>query len=167
VKRGGAADDYRAWKADVATEMERQHRIAASIIPESAPTIGPGTACGALLGRVPRLAQRRVILFFWPMRASSWNHSSMASTSTAFRARLHPGARGVSLLNSSIAPNRLSTWRAGACGPQFSPVLMGGFELPGGCLGEVSPRPMSIFSFGSGTNAGVAHSFNTRKSRLP
>jgi hypothetical protein len=34
VKRGGAADDYRAWKADVATEMERQHGIAASIIPE-------------------------------------------------------------------------------------------------------------------------------------
>ena len=28
-------------------------------------------------GRVPRLAQRRVILFFWPIRASSWNHISM------------------------------------------------------------------------------------------
>jgi hypothetical protein len=25
---------------------------------------------------VPRFAQRRVILFFWPMRASSWNQSS-------------------------------------------------------------------------------------------
>lgn len=27
-------------------------------------------------GRVPRLAQRRVSLFFWPMRASSWNQTS-------------------------------------------------------------------------------------------
>jgi hypothetical protein len=27
-------------------------------------------------GRVPRLAQRRVILFFWPMRASSANQIS-------------------------------------------------------------------------------------------
>jgi hypothetical protein len=29
-------------------------------------------------GRVPRLAQRRVILFFWPIRASSWNQTSIA-----------------------------------------------------------------------------------------
>ena len=29
-------------------------------------------------GRVPRFAQRRVILFFWPIRASSWNQISMA-----------------------------------------------------------------------------------------
>jgi hypothetical protein len=28
-------------------------------------------------GLVPRLAQRRVILFFWPTRASSWNQISM------------------------------------------------------------------------------------------
>ena len=28
-------------------------------------------------GRVPRFAQRRVILFFRPTRASSWNHISM------------------------------------------------------------------------------------------
>ena len=28
------AADYRAWKAGVAPEMERQHGIAASIIPE-------------------------------------------------------------------------------------------------------------------------------------
>ena len=34
MKRGGAADDYRAWKAGVATEMERRHGIAASIVPE-------------------------------------------------------------------------------------------------------------------------------------
>jgi len=33
-------------------------------------------SCGAE-GRVPRFAQRRVILFFWPTRASSANHSSM------------------------------------------------------------------------------------------
>ena len=36
------------------------------------------------LGRVPRFAQRRVILFFWPIRASSWNQISIVSTSTAF-----------------------------------------------------------------------------------
>ena len=36
------------------------------------------------LGRVPRLAQRRVILFFWPMRASSANQTSMAAGSTPF-----------------------------------------------------------------------------------
>jgi hypothetical protein len=30
------------------------------------------------------LAQRRVILFFWPMRASSANQISMASGSTPF-----------------------------------------------------------------------------------
>jgi hypothetical protein len=30
------------------------------------------------LGRVPRGAQRRVILFFWPTRASSCHHSSIS-----------------------------------------------------------------------------------------
>ena len=30
---------------------------------------------------MPRLAQRRVILFFWPMRASSANQISMSSRS--------------------------------------------------------------------------------------
>jgi hypothetical protein len=34
------------------------------------------------LGREPRLAQRRVILFFWPTRASSANQTSMAPRST-------------------------------------------------------------------------------------
>jgi hypothetical protein len=29
---------------------------------------------------VPRFAQRRVILFFWPMRASSVNQTSIAVT---------------------------------------------------------------------------------------
>ena len=28
-------------------------------------------------GRLPRFAQRRVILFFWPIRASSWNQTSI------------------------------------------------------------------------------------------
>jgi hypothetical protein len=36
------------------------------------------------LGRVPRLAQRRVILFFWPMRASSANQISIVSQSMPF-----------------------------------------------------------------------------------
>ena len=35
-------------------------------------------------GRVPRFAQRRVILFFWPIRASSANQISIVSMSTAF-----------------------------------------------------------------------------------
>ena len=34
MKRGGAADDYRAWKVDVAMEMERLHGISSSIVPE-------------------------------------------------------------------------------------------------------------------------------------
>jgi hypothetical protein len=33
---------------------------------------------------VPRFAQRRVILFFWPMRASSANQISIVSQSMAF-----------------------------------------------------------------------------------
>ena len=45
------------------------------------------------MGRVPRLAQRRVILFFWPMRASSANQISIVSQSIASRVRLSPGAR--------------------------------------------------------------------------
>jgi hypothetical protein len=36
------------------------------------------------LGRVPRLAHRRVILFFWPIRASSANQTSILSLSIAF-----------------------------------------------------------------------------------
>ena len=34
MKREEAADDYRAWKAGVTTEMERLHGIAAGVIPE-------------------------------------------------------------------------------------------------------------------------------------
>jgi hypothetical protein len=36
------------------------------------------------LGRVPRFAQRRVILFFWPIRVSSANQISIVSQSRAF-----------------------------------------------------------------------------------
>jgi hypothetical protein len=35
-------------------------------------------------GREPRRAHRRVILFFWPMRASSANQTSMRPASTPF-----------------------------------------------------------------------------------
>ena len=38
------------------------------------------------LGRVPRLAQRQVILFFWPILASSANHTSIAARSRPHRA---------------------------------------------------------------------------------
>ena len=39
---------------------------------------GSGCWYFGALGRVPRLAQRRVILFFWPTRASSANQTSIA-----------------------------------------------------------------------------------------
>ena len=37
-------------------------------------------------GRVPRLAQRRVILFFWPIRASSANQISSGLPSASLDA---------------------------------------------------------------------------------
>jgi len=46
------------------------------------------------LGRVPRLAQRRGDLVFWPMRASSANQISIVSRSSAFFARNCLQARG-------------------------------------------------------------------------
>ena len=55
------------------------------------------------MGRVPRLAQRRVILFFWPMRASSANQISIVSQSIAF-ARAIVSRRAGAFLKSSIAP---------------------------------------------------------------
>jgi hypothetical protein len=55
------------------------------------------------LGRVPRLAQRRVFLFFWPTRASSWNQISILSLSTPAR-DLFQTRRGA-FLKSSIAPS--------------------------------------------------------------
>ena len=45
---------------------------------DGAEDVGPsGALVAGARGRVPRLAQRRVILFFWPIRASSWNQSSI------------------------------------------------------------------------------------------
>ena len=41
-------------------------------------------SCGAD-GREPRWAQRRAILFFWPMRAWSPNHTSMTAVSVPRR----------------------------------------------------------------------------------
>jgi hypothetical protein len=49
-------------------------------------------SCGAA-GRLPRRAQRRVILFFWPMRASSWNQISIGlpgAARPAISSRLAP-----------------------------------------------------------------------------
>ncbi len=45
------------------------------------------------LGRVPRLAHRRVILFFWPMRASSWTQISIVPLSIAFSRATASGQR--------------------------------------------------------------------------
>ena len=39
-----------------------------------------------LVRRVPRLAHRRVILFFWPIRASSWNQISILAPAALRRA---------------------------------------------------------------------------------
>jgi hypothetical protein len=49
---------------------------------------------GARSVRMPRLAHRRVILFFWPMRASSWNQISMVSTLTALSCATSPRRAG-------------------------------------------------------------------------
>ena len=52
---------------------------------DGAEDIGGGRALIAgRAGRVPRFAQRRVILFFCPIRASSANQISMLSLSSAF-----------------------------------------------------------------------------------
>ena len=45
---------------------------------------GSGALVTLALGRVPRLAHRRVILFFWPMRASSANQISIVWQSSVF-----------------------------------------------------------------------------------
>ena len=55
-------------------------------------------------GRVPRLAQRRVILFFWPIRASSANQTSMSSTATPLSRAICCQAGGEVFLKASIAP---------------------------------------------------------------
>ena len=43
------------------------------------------------MGRVPRLAHRRVILFFWPTRASSANQISIVWQSWCYRLHGEPG----------------------------------------------------------------------------
>jgi hypothetical protein len=53
-------------------------------------------------GREPRFAQRRVILFFWTMRASSANRISKLSASTPF-------SRTIS--SSQIPAQDLARWR--------------------------------------------------------
>jgi hypothetical protein len=58
-----------------------------------------------LIGRVPRLAQRRVILFFWPMRASSANQISMFAGIDALLLRDGLQTGGKTFLKSSIAPS--------------------------------------------------------------
>jgi hypothetical protein len=56
-------------------------------------------------GRVPRRAQRRVVLFFCPIRASSWNQISIAV----------PGASRCRML-SSLAGNFLkASMASGSC----------------------------------------------------
>ena len=55
-------------------------------------------------GRVPRLAQRRVILFFWPIRASSANQTSIGAGGDALLARDLLQAGGEAFLKCSIAP---------------------------------------------------------------
>jgi hypothetical protein len=58
-----------------------------------------------LLGREPRLAQRLAILFFWPIRASSANQTSIAPGINALLAPDLFQARGKAFLKSSIAPS--------------------------------------------------------------
>ena len=61
-----------------------------------------GTFVGGACGRVPRLARRRVILFFWPMRASSWNQISNVASTTFFMACDFLQVGREAFLNSSI-----------------------------------------------------------------
>ena len=61
-----------------------QGLIKASVFPllgQTAPNRCAYSNCCCLtaLGRDPRLAQRRVVVFCWPKRASSWNHISICS----------------------------------------------------------------------------------------
>jgi hypothetical protein len=55
---------------------------------DRAENVGRGGSLVAwALGRVPRLAQRWVVLFFWPIRASSTNQISMVWGPTPFSRR--------------------------------------------------------------------------------
>jgi hypothetical protein len=60
------------------------------------------------------LAQRRVILFFWPIRASSANHISILSLSTAFSRAIASRRAGKFFLNPRL---RLRLAYGGAGGP--------------------------------------------------
>src|SRR3954463_338191 len=55
-------------------------------------------------GRVPRRAQRRVILFFWPILASSPNQTSIRSRFDPLVARDRIQALGERFLKASTAP---------------------------------------------------------------
>ena len=64
---------------------QNQGRALAILWADGAEDVG---GSGALItrsaGTEPRFAHRRVILFFWPIRASSWNQISILSLSIAF-----------------------------------------------------------------------------------
>lgn len=65
---------------------------------------------GALItgapGCVPRFAHQRMILFSWPMRASSRSQISIFPTSIVLSRAPHPGSRTLEcFLKSSIAPS--------------------------------------------------------------
>src|SRR5271165_5021813 len=65
---------------------------------------GGGSLILGAFGRVPRLAQRRAILFFWPTRASSANQTSMASGATPF-------SRAISSRRPGRLPEKLRSRR--------------------------------------------------------
>jgi len=66
------------------------------------------------LGGCRAFAQRRVILFFWPMRASSANQISIVSQSSALGVRDFLQAHGKAFLKSSIALCVCAWWRGRA-----------------------------------------------------
>ena len=76
-----------------------------------------GTLIAGRTGRVPRLAQRRVILFFWPIRASSANQISIVVDRCPSRARSRPGARGnfFKILDRARRPGRDDEGERRAC----------------------------------------------------
>jgi hypothetical protein len=53
-------------------------------VEEAVRRTGPIYEAGSCGVRVPRFAQRRVILFFWPIRASSENQISILSLAIDF-----------------------------------------------------------------------------------
>ena len=81
---GGDLGQVQVHRLGVAPRHDERRAFAVSGA-DRAEDIGRGGSLilGAL-GRVPRLAQRRVILFFWPTRGSSANQTSIAPGSTPF-----------------------------------------------------------------------------------